>query len=141
MMWNSICNEHDLTEFLKIYDYFHDSCLTELRYVSGAFVSDNLAMHPVNDKRKLYVIFQRQSKENMSVEMEFSGLTKLCLNPENPMYTCEICDISLFFENGKIYWGDSSDFARQRENYQGTWLCADRVKWRMIDVTWSISAQ
>ena len=45
------------------------------------------------------------------------------------------------FENGKIYWGDSSDFARQRENYQGTWLCADRVKWRMIDVTWSISAQ
>lgn len=133
MMWSSICNEHDLTEFLKIYDYFHDSCLTELRYVSGAFVSNDLAMHPINDKRKLYVIFQRQSEKNMSVEMEFSGLTKLCLNPENPAYTCEICDISLFFENGKIYWGDSSDFAGQRENYQGTWLCADRAKWRMVD--------
>ena len=132
MQWNEINTEQELNDFLYMYGGFHDSCLKELRYVSGAFVDERLAMHPVNDQRKLYVIFQQQSEDSAVIELEFSGLTELHLMP-NERYTCEILDASMFFENGKIYWGDSDWFEEKREMYDGTWLCAEKVRWRILN--------
>ena len=131
-MWKNIDTEQELMEFLEIYS-FHDCCLKELRYVSGAFVNHNLGMSPINNKRKLYVIFQRQFESNAVVEIEFSGLENLNLRPNDENYTCEILDTAFFFENGKIYWGDSNWFKEQRELYDGTWLCAQKARWRIAD--------
>lgn len=131
--WNDIYTEKQLNEFLVLYGGFHDCCIKELRYLSGAFVNENLDMYPLNDQRKLYIIFQRQAEECTVVEMEFSGLVSLSLNPVDELYTCEILDASMFFEDGKIYWGDSICFKEQREVYEGTWLCAQKVKWRIAD--------
>ena len=132
-MWNEINTEQELFAFLKLYSNFHDCCLKEMRYISGAFVNLNSEMHPINDKRKLYIVFQGQCADITSIEMEFSGLIKLNLIPVDETYTCEILDISMFFENGKIYWGDSDEFFVQRELYDGTWLCAEKVRWRIAD--------
>ena len=132
-MWNEINTEQELLEFLALYGGFHDSCLKEMRYISGAFVNKDLAMYPINDKRKLYVVFQRQCEKNSSVEIEFSGLLKLNLVPNDEAYTCEILDVSMFFEDGKIYWGDSDWFKSEREQYDGTWLCAEKARWRFVD--------
>lgn len=131
--WNEITSDQDLAEFLKLYDEFHDCCLKELRYISGAYVKQDLAMYPINDQRKLFVLFQRQNEKNSVVELEFSALEILNLNPYNQLYTCEILEASMFFENGKVYWGDSSDFKNQKELYEGTWLCAENVRWRFVD--------
>lgn len=133
LKWNEIVSQHDLSAFLALYDNFHDCCLKELRYVSGAFINQNLAMKPINDQRKLLVIFQRQSENNPVVELEFSSLESLNLKPSNPMYTCEIFDATMYFENGKIYWADSSEFKKARKVYDGTWVCAERVRWRFVD--------
>ena len=133
MRWNEINTEKELNDFLYIYSGFHDSCLKELRYVSGAFVNEKLAMHPINDQRKLYVIFQQQAQNPTVIEMEFSRLIKLHLTPNNERYTCEIFGASMFFEDGKIYWGDSDWFEEEREAYKGTWLCAEKVRWRIAD--------
>ena len=132
MIWNEINTEQELQEFLESYGFFHDSCLMELRYTSGAFVDQNLGMHPINDKRTLYVVFQRQSEKNSTIEMEFSGLLKLNLEPNDSTYTCEILDVSMFIENGNFYWGDSVWFNEEREKYEGTWLCAEKVRWRSL---------
>ncbi|MBE7030715.1 MAG: hypothetical protein E7409_04715 [Ruminococcaceae bacterium] len=133
MMWNEINTEQELNEFLELYGNFHDSCLKELRYISGAFVNKNLGMHPINDKRKLYVVFQRQCEKNPTIEIEFSGLLKLNLLPNDETYTCEILDVAMFFENGEFYWGDSIWFKEEREQYDGTWICAKRVRWRIAE--------
>lgn len=133
MNWNDISNEKDLENFLNIYGEFHDCCLKELKYVSGAFVNSDLSMHAINDKRDLYIIFQRQSLENACVELKFSELISLNLCPNDELYTCEILDASFFFEKGNIYWADSNWFKFKRNSYSGTWLCAKRVKWRILD--------
>lgn len=131
--WIDIHNEADLNQLLETYGGFHDSCLKELRYVSGAYVRDNLWMHPFNDQRKLYLLMQRQSESNSVLELEFSGLMKMNLQPDDENYTCEILDVSMFWEDGKIYWGDSSWFQTEREKYDGTWLCAKQVRWRILE--------
>ena len=133
MVWNEINTDEKLNEFLELYGNFHDSCLKELRYISGAFVNQDLEMYPINDKRKLYVVFQRQCEKNSTIEIEFSSLIKLNLAPNTETYTCEILDATMFFENGYIYWGDSDWFKEEREQYDGTWLCAEKVRWRFVD--------
>lgn len=132
-IWNEIISQYDLTNFLELYGGFHDCCLKELRYVSGAFVNQDLTMKPINDQRKLLVLFQRQSENNPVVELEFSSLESLNLNPINQTYTCEILDASMYFENGKIYWADSSEFRKQQKVYDGTWICAEKVRWRFVE--------
>lgn len=132
-MWNKINTEQELDNFLELCGGFHDCCLKELRYISGAFVNQNLGMYPINDQRKLYIVFQRQYENLTTIEIEFSGLVKLHLCPNDESYTCEILDAPMFFEDGKIYWADSDWFKEQRERYEGTWLCAEKVRWRNVD--------
>jgi hypothetical protein len=50
-MWNEINTAKDIEIFMETYGYFHDSCLKEIRYLSGAYVNSNLSMYPVNHKR------------------------------------------------------------------------------------------
>ena len=73
-MWNDIRDEKTLEEFMESMDFFHDSCMKEMKYVSGAYVEEDLGMYPVNDRRILNVIIQRQYEENYMIEMEFSVL-------------------------------------------------------------------
>lgn len=56
----------------RVYD-FHDSCVKEMSYISGAYVDDSLSMYPLNDRRILRVVIQRQFDENSMIEMEFQG--------------------------------------------------------------------
>ena len=59
-MWNKIVDDKTLINLLEEVGFFHDACLTELRYISGAYVDEDLAMYPINDKRKVNVFIQRQ---------------------------------------------------------------------------------
>ena len=49
-MWHEIFNQDDFVLFNKLSNYFHDSCIKELRYVSGAYVDRDYSMYPLNDK-------------------------------------------------------------------------------------------
>ena len=60
-MWNKINTEQELDNFLELCGGFHDCCLKELRYISGAFVNQNLGMYPINDQRKLYILYFKDS--------------------------------------------------------------------------------
>ena len=78
-MWMEIFNEKDLKKFMDNVGFFHDSCIKEIKYLSGAYVNENLSMHAVNDQRILSVIIHRQYKNNTMFEMEFRGLKYLKL--------------------------------------------------------------
>ena len=80
-MWNEIHNETELKRFLDRMQQFHDSCLKELRYTSGAYVDERLSMYPLNDVRTLTVVIQRQFRDPTTIEMEFRGLRFLWLRP------------------------------------------------------------
>ena len=133
-MWTEILNNSDIKSFLDTVCYFHDSCIKEMTYVSGAFVNENLSMYPVNDKRKLCVIIQRQIEDNSVIEIEFQGLKKLALNPVSADYTCEILDSTLIKKDDLIYWCDCGGYDENTiENYDGTLICAEKMRWRSLE--------
>ena len=58
-MWNEIANEKDLNSFMDTMYGFHDSCLKEIKYISGASVNEKLSMYPVNNQRVLSMIISK----------------------------------------------------------------------------------
>lgn len=134
-MWNEITNEKDIHAFMEMVGGFHDSCIKEMKYLSGAYVSDDLAMWPLSDKRVLNVVVQRQFKEKSMIEMQFTGLKYLKLFPlDEKEYTCEILGSIMFFKDGGIYWCDCEDVSEDDfEDYEGTLICAEGLRWRNIE--------
>lgn len=134
--WNEIKNQADIDDFMNMFDYFHDSCLKELRYESGAYVDKNLYMSPINSKRNIYVIFQRQDKNPSAIEMLFENIECMHLRPVNDSYTSEISEAFIRAENGLIVWFDENTFKNSYlELYENnnTWIKAHKVFWREIN--------
>lgn len=133
-MWKKINTEKELKDFLENVKFFHDSCIKELKYVSGAYVSEDLSMYPVNKLRSLRLIIQCQFEECPMIEMEFVGLKQLQLFPEDENYTCEILDATMFFKDSCIYWCGCGDMVMEDiDNYSGTLICASKFQWRKIN--------
>jgi hypothetical protein len=132
-MWHNLFNENDIKNLMEIYGGFHDSCVCELSYKSGLYVTSELAMQPIECDRLLRVVFHRQYRNPMAIEIEFNKLIKFNLRPTEEGYSSEILDVSFFFEAGKIFWGDSEYYKTQRDEYDGTWIIADSAKWRTVD--------
>lgn len=134
-MWNEIKNENDIEFFLDRVKYFHDSCIKEISYISGAYVNEDLGMYPVNNQRTLSIIIQRQFDKDSVIEMQFSNLKYLKLYPVEVDYTCEISGCSMLEKDGLIYWCDEENLTRTDEfdECQGTSVCASSVKWRVLN--------
>ena len=133
-MWTEITNDEELTDFLNSIYYFHDSCIKEMKYYSGAYVCDDLGMYPTNNRRVLKVVIQRQFGDIPTMEMEFSGLRFLRLSPSNEKYTCEILDATMVIKDGCIYWCDCGGITDSEfDDYEGTIICAEKFRWRPIE--------
>ena len=124
-MWETISSSDEISQFMeRVYD-FHDSCVKEMSYISGAYVDDSLSMYPLNDRR---------IDENSMIEMEFQGLKYLKLFPVDPYYTCEILDSAMLLKDGDIYWCDCGDVTEaDLDDYKGTLICASKLRWRAIE--------
>lgn len=133
-MWNDIANENDLNNFMDAMYGFHDSCIKEIKYISGAYVNEKLSMSPVNSKRILSVIIQRQFEDLSAIEMQFAGLKYLNLFPNDENYTCEILDATMIIKEDRIYWCDCGGLSEKDiESYTGTTICASKARWRAAD--------
>ena len=133
-MWKKIENSKDVQAFMEEMDYFQDACIKELKYVSGAYVAEDLSMNPLNDRRVVSVAVQRQWEENAMIEMEFSGLKYLRLCPVDESYTCEIQGATMCFHDGMLYWCDCDGVEpSELEHYQGTIFCAKEFRWRTVE--------
>lgn len=133
-MWNDIANENDLKNFMDAMYGFHDSCIKEIKYISGAYVNEKLSMSPVNSQRILSVIIQRQFEDPSAIEMQFAGLKYLNLFPNDENYTCEILDATMIIKEDRIYWCDCGGLSEKDiESYTGTTICASKARWRAAD--------
>lgn len=133
-MWQEISSNDDIRQFMEKMWYFHDSCIKEICYLSGAYVNDNFSMYPLNSRRVLRVVIQRQCKSDSMIEMEFHGLKYLKLFPVDESYTCEISDSTMIMKDENIYWCDSGDLSESdSDDYIGTLICASKLRWRSIE--------
>lgn len=132
-MWYEINNDDDIMQFMNKMNFFHDSCIKEMSYLSGAYVGPDLSMFPINNQRILRVIIQRQYNENSMIEMEFQKLKTLKLLPIDDNYTCEILDSTMFLQDGYIYWCDCGClWESDSDSFTGTLICASKLRWRSI---------
>jgi hypothetical protein len=133
-MWETISTNDDILRFMERMCDFHDSCIKEIAYLSGAHVKENLSMYPLNDRRVLRVVIQRQYEKDSMIEMEFQGLKCLKLFPVDENYTCEISNAAMFLKDGNLCWCDSADFSESDfHDDTGTFICASRLRWRSIE--------
>lgn len=133
-MWNHINSEKDALDFMKMVWDFHDCCIKEMKYKSGAYVTEQYSMYPVNDCRALCVAIQCQRKEIGMIELEFLGLKWMRLYPVDEIYTCEILDATLIVKENCIYWCDCGNLKESDlEAYSGTVICSSGLRWRKIN--------
>lgn len=133
-MWETIRTSDEILRFMEKMCYFHDSCIKEMHYISGAYVGEGFEMYPLNDRRVLRVVIQRQCAKNAMIEMEFQGLKCLKLAPADEDYTCEILDSTMIIKDGNIYWCDCGDLSEADLGaYEGTLICAAGFRWRSIE--------
>lgn len=133
-MWKTISTDDEILKFMEAVCYFHDSCIKEMSYISGAYVDANLSMFPLNNRRVLRVLIQRQYETNAVIEMEFQGLKYVKLFPVDEDYTCEILGSAMMMKDGSIYWCDCADLSEaDLDDYAGTLICASKLKWRTVE--------
>lgn len=132
-MWKDLVDISELENFRNIVCDFHDSCIKEMQYLSGAYVDENLDMYPINDRRVLRMILERQFEDYPRIELEFSGLKYVKLYPVNENYTCEILEATLIRKDDLIYWYDCGALSDEAlDQYEGTVICASRLRWRPL---------
>ena len=133
-MWEKISTNDEILHFMEKVCYFHDSCIKEICYLSGAYVGDNLSMFPLNNRRVLRVLIQRQYEQDSMIEMEFQGLKMFKLFPVDESDTCEIINSTMILKDGNIYWCDCDNLSESNsDEYTGTFICASTLRWRCIE--------
>lgn len=133
-MLNEIICSKDVELLMIKFNKFHDSCIKEMKYVSGAYVDNDLSMNPINSQRMLYLLIQSQSHLFPTIELCFSGLKFMKMKPVDESYTCEIFSASIIYDPDKIIWCDTDAVNINEINeYDGTVICATKLSWRVID--------
>ena len=117
----------------KVWIFFSNSCMKEMKYVSGAYVEEDLGMYPVNDRRILNVIIQRQYEENSMIEIKIRNeifAAKTCSGKVDG----EIHMQAMILKEDRVYWCDCWGFTEETiKEYTGTVICAEKVRWRSVE--------
>lgn len=134
MVWNLIDTQGDINTFMNQINFFHDGCIKEIKYISGSYVDKNLSIFPINNKRNLYVIIQRQCNKLSTIELLFQGICKMNLTPHNEEYDCVIHKASMEKINDMYYWADWDGFKiSDIGKIDGTLIIASKISWRILD--------
>ncbi len=133
MEYIEIKDDKDMKKLLQVFNWFHDSCIKELKYYSGGYVEENGSMYPFNSSRCVKVIFQSQTANIRVIEMKFDGIKKLNLVPRDEKYDCVIYGASLKKINGLFYWSEWENFKiEDLIKEDGTWISAQKISWRPL---------
>lgn len=147
-MWVEVITDQDIKCFLDQINYFADSCIKEMHYVSGSHAQDGKSLYAVNDRRDLYILFhsissyvdmnnckwgtERLNKDYISFEIKFSGIHKAILEPYLADCDSVIYDVTLVKKDGLFYWYDYKEDHRPGFTPKGTMVAAEKMSWRMI---------
>lgn len=130
-----INDEKDLAYFLKQCNNFHDSCIFEIHYNSGAYVDEKLSMHPINSINTLTIRFHSQNEKCRRFDVEFTDLVCFNLTPVTREYSCEIFEGKLIQRDGLYYWSADDEFLHSDisclSHIKSTWVCSKSIKWRI----------
>jgi hypothetical protein len=147
-IWHEIVNQADIDFLNKSYGGFHDSCITELNYLSGGYVNENLSMGFGDaPDRKVSVILKRQWKPT-KLELLFEGMRRMNIAGWQNNSYCEIFACYLKLQNDLIkgrddnlvVWADDMSFdpkgafdRKILEEPMVTYIISESLRWRLFE--------
>lgn len=124
----------DIKVLMDSFAYFHDSCIKELKYYSGAYVSLDRSINPFNSIRDVSVIFQSQCAKIPTIELNFKHIQEIHLRPKSENCDAIIYCPTIFIYKNLIYWCEYDDFSIDKSAmFDGTWLSAEKLTWREVN--------
>ena len=143
--WHEVNTIEDIKGLLEYYEGFHDSCIKELRYTSGAWVDNDRTMVFGESKdRQVDIVFQRQWNP-ITIELRFIGMITMNIAGWQRYYSCDIYDCYLAFHNdlvatldgNLIIWADNAGFNPKNllerdilSESQVSFIVAEKLFWR-----------
>ena len=134
--WTEIKTQKDIDLFMDLTGSLHDSCLKELKYLSGMYVDEESSMQAVNNKRQIHMILQSQWEPH-TIEIIFDKVSSMNLNPSDENYDGIIMGSHIAIEDGNFVWFDSDDFQsnyNELYNHQFiTYIKSENIKWKICN--------
>jgi len=129
--WRELSSQDEIDSLMELYGDFHDACLVRLDYSGGAYVDEKFTMH-FDAPRSARMTFQRQFPNPKTIELEFEDVARLhiCAGDIGELI---ITGTSMFFSESNIFWANEYDVQPPMGNYKGTWICAEKARFRVID--------
>ena len=131
-MWTELITNQDITFFLERINYFVDSCIKEIKYVSGSYSENGTTLYATNDIRDVYILFHSISGSYQTFEIRFFRIHKLVLEPYRDEQDSVIYDTTLIKKDNLFYWFDYKEKDISNFTPKGTTVVAEKVSWRPI---------
>lgn len=132
-MWTELITNQDIAIFLERINYFVDSCIKEIKYVSGSYSENGTTLYATNDIRDVYILFHSISGCYQTFEIRFSRIHKLVLEPYGDEQDSVIYDTTLIKKDNLFYWFDYKEEDIYNFTPKGTAVIAEKVSWRPIN--------
>ena len=132
MLWNEIITQEDVKTFNNIFGEFHDSCLKEMCFSSGGYVSADLRM-AVQSNPIARFLFQRQWEDPAVIEVEFSNIVQINIKPASQNNGVDIIRTHLYLEDEMFFWSEKDYQFWRKDKDRCTWIASKAVKWRVRD--------
>lgn len=130
MEWNCVRTQADVNRLNELFGNFHDSCLKELCFSTGGFVSETGAMNVVGCP-VARLLFQRQENKPSVIELEFANVVQINIKPVDENQGVDIICAHLYFEDGIFFWSEKDYEYHEKGKDGSTWIAAKAVRWRV----------
>lgn len=136
--WNEVLTDADIEDLNYTYDYFEDSLIVSMNYLSGNSVSDELVgdMRGDND---LKITFQRLDRNPFSIELWFTHTRQMKFLFVNPSNNCQmdIMRAKVCRNNRSVFWIMWDEFDPEDEDHQRfndvVFVESEGLRWRVIE--------
>lgn len=132
MKWNLVKTQEDVNNLNEIFGNFHDSCLKEICFSTGGYVSDNLAMNVIS-MPVARLLFQRQWEKPAVIELEFREVIQINIKPVEKDQGVDIISTHLYLKDNIFFWSERDYEYHESKKDMNTWIAAKFVQWRERD--------
>ncbi len=136
--WYDVVNDLDIEELNNIYDFFEDSRIVSMNYISGDTVAENL-VGTIRQDNDLKILFQRLDANPFSIELWFTHTKQIRFIFTNSSDKClsDIMRAKVCRNSRSFFWTTWDEFAPDNEEHLSlndiVLVEAEGLKWRYVE--------
>jgi len=135
MNWNTVSNDKEAKELLRLFGGFHDACIKEAHLWTGHRVDSSLSMSCTGEMdTSMKFLVQRQFENPSCIELLFEGITRFNFVPSPEGANSVIYESNLGENEGLFFWVVDTDQTLDVMNaIEDSWVTSQKLSWRAAD--------